>query len=209
MKVDLHVHTRYSGCSIMKFFTLRKLCKKYNILPAITDHDTIEGAKKFKDCIISEEISTKEGEIIGLFLNEKITSGLSIEETVDKIKEQGGLVYVPHPFDWRRKNAKRLNFNIDILEVFNGRVWRQSVNQKARDYALKKNIIMGVGSDTHTYPEFGKIYNEIEEFNSPKEFLKNMQKAKLIMGKRSNLTQFKVNVISGTRKYILKPLRMV
>jgi predicted metal-dependent phosphoesterase TrpH len=210
MKVDLHVHTKYSSCSILKLKTLRKLCKKFDIFPAITDHNVMKGAKRFKDCIIGEEITTKENaHIIGLFLNTKIKEDLSIEETVDKIKEQGGLVYVPHAFDWRRNNVPRLDFKIDMLEVFNGRVWQQSLNEKAKKYAKKNKIIMGVGSDTHVAPEFGRIYNKIEEFNSPKEFLKNMKKAKLVTQKNGVWVQVKVNAISATRRWILKPLKIV
>jgi len=210
MKIDLHIHTKYSPCSILQIKTLRKLCKKFDIHPAITDHNTLEGAKRFKDCILGEEITTKENaHIIGLFLNTKIKEGLDIDETVDKIKEQGGLVYVPHPFDWRRNNVPRLDFKMDILEVFNGRIWQQSLNEKAKEFAKKNNIIMGVGSDSHVSPELGRIYNEIEEFNSPKEFLKNMKKAKLVTKKNGAWIQLKVNVISGTRKWILKPLRIV
>ena len=208
MKVDLHLHTKYSACANLELKTLRKLCKKYNIFPSITDHNSIEGAKRFKDCIIGEEILTKEGDLIGLFLNEKIKSGLSIEETVDKIKEQGGLVYVPHPFDWRRKCVKRLNFKMDVMEIFNGRVWQQSLNKKAKDYAKRKNIIMGVGSDAHIAPEFGKTYVEMDRFNSPQEFLKNLKKANLVTTKRSAEMQFRVNAISAFRKYLLKPLRI-
>jgi predicted metal-dependent phosphoesterase TrpH len=210
MKVDLHVHTNYSSCSILKIDTLKKLCKKFDIYPAITDHNVIAGAKKFKNCILGEEIMTKEGEIIGLFLNGQIKKGLSIEETIDKIKEQGGIVYVPHPFDWRRRSqVKRTNFKMDMIEVFNGRIWQQSLNEKAKEFAKKNKITMGVGSDTHTPFELGRIYNEIEEFNSPKEFLKNMKKAKLVTCNQGVLTQFRVNVISGTRKWILKPLKIV
>ena len=208
MKVDLHVHTKYSACANMEFVALRKMCAKKGIYPAITDHNAIEGAKRFKNCIIGEEILTNEGDLIGLFLNEKIKGGLSIEETVDKIKEQGGLVYVPHPFDWRRKCVKRLDFKMDAIEVFNGRVWQQGLNEKAREFAKKNNIIMGVGSDAHIAPEFGRTYVEMDRFDSPKEFLKNLKKAKLITNKRSAWMQFRVNAISGCRKYLLKPLRI-
>lgn len=205
MKVDLHVHTKYSSCSNLKLSILRKLCNKFNIVPAITDHDLIIGAKRFNNCIVGEEMTTNEGHLIGLFLNERIKRGLSIEETVDKIKEQGGLVYVPHPFDGRRINVPRLNFNFDILEVFNGRVIDQKYNKKARDYANRHNLTKSVGSDSHTKFEFGRTFVEMERFDSPKEFLKNLKKAKFHIKKRDLITHFRINAISGVRKYILNP----
>jgi len=203
MKVDLHVHTHYSKCANLKFEDLRKLTKKFNIFPAITDHNKIEGAVKFKDCIIGEEINTTEGEIIGLFLNERIKPYLSIEETIEKIKEQGGIVYIPHPYDWIRINhIKRMDFKINLIEVFNGRVIQQKVNKKAVEFAEKNNIIKGVGSDTHNKLEFGRIYNEIEEFNSPKEFLKNMKKAKLVMNQHPLFVHAVVMSKSLISKYL-------
>jgi len=181
MRVDLHVHTKYSKCSNLGLEELRKLCNKFNIKPAITDHNTIEGAKKFKDCIIGEEINTKEGEISGLFLNERIKPGLEIEETVDKIKEQGGLAYLPHPYDWvRRNHIKRLDFDVDIVEVFNGRVMQQKYNKKARAFAKKNNFLMGIGSDTHTAREFGNNYIIMDDFDSPKEFLKKLKRGRFV-----------------------------
>ncbi|MFH1972852.1 MAG: PHP-associated domain-containing protein [archaeon] len=181
MKVDLHVHTNYSKCSNLELKELKKLCDKFKIKPAITDHNTIEGAKKFKDCIVGEEINTKEGELIGLFLNERIKPGLEIDETVEKIREQGGFVYVPHPYDWvRRNHIKRLDFDIDIVEVFNGRVMQQKNNRKARAFAKKNNFLMGIGSDTHTIIEFGHSYVVMDDFDSPKDFLKKLEKAKFV-----------------------------
>lgn len=200
MKVDLHVHTNYSSCSNLELNRLKKLCENFKIFPAITDHGTIEGAKEFKNCIIGEEIKTKEGEIIGLFLNETIPEGLEIEETIDKIKKQGGLIYVPHPFDWLRMNVKRLNFKIDIIEVFNGRVIQQKINRKAMEFAERNSILKGVGSDTHTEIEFGNIYNEIEEFREPKEFLKKLKNANLIM----NPHPAYVHILGKSRSIIQK-----
>lgn len=187
VKVDLHVHTCYSPDSVNYIRGLREVCTKKGIIPAITDHNTFEGAVIFEaNCIRGEEIETTEGEIIGLFLTEEIRGGLTIEETVDKIREQGAIVYVPHPFDMVRGSAiKRLNFKIDILEVFNAANILSIFNKRAYDYAKRKNLLMGVGSDAHFLSNVGKAYLEMEPFDleSPKEFLKNLKNAKMVTKK--------------------------
>ncbi|MBT4174971.1 PHP domain-containing protein [archaeon] len=181
MKLDLHVHTNYSACAITKPFILNKLIKKTGVQIALTDHNTMKGVDKVKGCIPGEEISTKQGHVIGLFLNERIKPWMSVEETSDKIKEQGGVVFVPHPYDSIRKNVKHMDFKKDVVEVFNGRVIIQKDNAKALEYAEKNKILQGVGSDAHTPYEFGKNYLEIENFNSVKEFLLNLKKAKHVI----------------------------
>jgi len=180
IKVDFHIHTVYSKDSFNSINVIKKICKKKGIFPVITDHNTIKGALKLKNCIVGEEIKTKDGEIIGLFLNEEIKKGLSIEETVEKIKEQDGLVYVPHPFDKLRSCVKRLNFKKDIFEVFNSRSLFQVFNRKAFEYAKRHNILMAVGSDAHLPIEIGKSYVIMEEFNleEKKELLRNLKNAK-------------------------------
>ncbi len=181
MKLDLHVHTNYSGCAITKPFILNKLIKKTGVQIALTDHNTMKGVDKVKGCIPGEEISTNIGHVIGLFLNERIKPFMSIEETVDKIKEQGGVVFVPHPYDSIRKKVKHMDFKKDVVEVFNARVVLKKDNVKAKEYAEKNNVLQGVGSDAHTPYEVGKNYLEIEDFNSVKEFLGNLKKAKHVI----------------------------
>jgi len=149
---------------------------------AITDHNEIGAAlemEKMGDIkiIVGEEVKTREGEIIGLFIKEKIPPALSPEETVGIIKEQGGLVYIPHPFSrWRRTRIKtdaleRIRKDIDILEVFNGRNLSSSDNLRAEQYATEHNIPMGVGTDSHITWELGGSYVEINDFSSPGELL--------------------------------------
>lgn len=187
IKVDLHVHTRYSSDSNIDIGKLEELCKWRKIIPAITDHNTFEGAVMFREnCIKGEEIRTEEGEIIGLFMTAEIRKGLSIEETVEKIREQGALVYVPHPFDSLRRSAiRRLDFKIDILEVFNSRNIFNSANKEAFEYAKAKKIPMGVGSDAHFLSNVGESHLLMEPFDveSPKEFLKNLRKAEFVTRK--------------------------
>ena len=110
-KIELHVHTKFSNDSLLLENFLLLMCKIKRIdIIVITDHNTIVGAHKIKDkfrkhnigVIVGEEIFSRDGEIIGLFLNEKIDAGLSADETINQIKKQNGIVYIPHPYDKKR-----------------------------------------------------------------------------------------------------------
>jgi len=191
VKIDLHFHTYYSKDSIISMRTAVKLCKREGLeWLAITDHNTIKGAKMLAlnnqpKIIIGEEITTKEGlEIIGLFLTEEIKPYMSVEETIEKIKEQGGVTYIPHPFDrlrnYKFEPEKKLLKKIDIIEVFNSRVVFHSDNIRAFIYAKSVGKVFGAGSDAHTPFEIGNCFIEIENFNSEKEFLRNLKKGKIV-----------------------------
>ncbi len=186
MKYDLHVHTNYSRCSVLSISRIIKLSKKTGILPAITDHNTIKGAMELKKelphMIVGEEVTTDMGEIIGLFLNKEIKKHTALEEAIDEIHEQGGIVGVPHPFDFLRKRSclKKIPKNIDFIEICNSRTIFTKFNKKAKEYALKNNLPMSAGSDAHSFAEYGNAYVEINEFSSPKKFLKNLGKAEIV-----------------------------
>ena len=162
---------------------------------AITDHNTIEGALKFKkkyekkgiEVIVGEEIMTSNGEIIGLFLKEEIRKGMTPDETIEAIINQGGLVYIPHPFDLKRKrtvigfedikrNKKRINF----IESYNGRNILKEYGVEQNKIANELNIIKVIGSDAHTIFELGRNYMEIENFYNKEEFIKSISNAKFI-----------------------------
>lgn len=193
-KYIFHVHTKYSPDSDVKLEKLYKTLKKNNIFGiAITDHNTIQGALEFKKkyghdihVIIGEEIMTTEGEIIGLFLDKEIPKGLSSEETLNKIKEQRGVVYIPHPYDKKRyktclneNSIYKFADSIDIIEVFNGRCIEASDVDKAAELNCKLSKVGIIGSDAHSYYELKfnhlilheKIYKDtiIEQLNN-KEF---------------------------------------
>lgn len=190
MKIDMHTHTIYSGHCLTKLQDFRKICIKKNIFPIITDHNTIKGALKYKnlykDCIVGEEISTKQGEIIGIFLNDKIPKDLDIIETVDLIKEQDGLIYLEHPFDRLRKRLDNYyldKIKFDIIEIFNSRTLFDEDNLKAKKFAESNNYLKGVGSDSHSGFEIGRSYVVMENFNSKKEFLNNLKRARFFIKK--------------------------
>ena len=189
IKVDMHVHTSCSLDSLIPFKDLLETCDYHGIdCVAVTDHNTIECALKLYEMaplriIVGEEIHTTSGEIIGLFLKEHVPPGLSPAETVSRIKEQDGLVYVPHPFDKLRASViKRQSFDeilpkVDIIETYNSRNAFPWSNHKASSFALEKSIIMGVGSDAHTSFEVGKAYALIEPFSSAEDFLSKLANA--------------------------------
>ena len=184
LRADLHNHTRWSPDSNMAPATLVRLCpgRGINCL-AVTDHNRIDGALEAQALappslrvIVGEEIRTAEGEIIGLFLQEAIPRGLSPEETCERIKAQGGVVYVPHPFDRfrrspiRRAALDRVRDRIDALEVLNARNLWPGHDAAAEAYAARWAIPGGAGSDAHTPFEVGNAWVEIEDFRSPQEF---------------------------------------
>ncbi len=183
MRFDLHVHTGHSGDSRMTLDEIiRAVLQRGLDGVAITDHNVIAGALDLRaiapfHVIVGEEIKTREGEIIGLFLREPIPASLSPEETIAAIREQGGVVYVPHPLDRMRRSAlkrptlERIAGQLDAIEVFNARNFFAWQNEMARGIALGFGLAMGAGSDAHTPREIGNGYVEIEPFDSPASFL--------------------------------------
>jgi len=195
VRADLHIHTKYSVCSSISIKSLIKACKRRGIdYVAITDHNTISGAIEADKSasrtgikvIIGEEIRTRGGEIIGLFLNEKIKPHFSPEETVDRIKEQGGIVYVPHLFDRLRRSRLKVNDDdnfwkkVDIIEVFNSRCLFSADNVAAKSFARKLEKIYGAGSDAHTELEIGNSFVLIDDFNSTRTFLRSLKKGRIV-----------------------------
>jgi predicted metal-dependent phosphoesterase TrpH len=189
IKVDFHCHTKYSPDSDTEPADIAKRCKEKGIDKiAITDHDSIEGALALKKIapnlvIVGQEINAKGGEIIGLFLKKEIPAHLTPKETVNRIRGQGGLVYVPHPFDHFRaglgqKGLDEIEKDIDIVEVFNGKTLIPAFNKKAYEYAKKKKKVMAAGSDSHQLETIGMTFNRIENFKNPKELLENLRKGK-------------------------------
>jgi len=172
-------------------------CLKRNInCLAIADHGTIDGALKLKEIapfqiIVAEEILTPHGEIMGMFLREGIPSKLSVEETIERIKAQDGLVCIPHPYDSFRLSA----FNtdaltaimpyVDIIEIYNARSLTPGSKLKAQQLAQRYNKLGSAGSDAHTPQEIGNAYVEIPEFNGKEEFLDSLAHGK-ICGHPSN-----------------------
>jgi len=190
MKVDFHVHTDFSIDGLIKVGELARKSKELGVIPVISDHNTLEGVKEFRKTgapfIPGEEIRTESGDLTGIFLSEKIEKKLSFPETVDKIKEQGGLAYLPHMYDMSRHGCgDEFAGLVDIIEVFNARCLNSKLNERALETAEKLGKPGAAGSDSHFLLEFGKTYTELPEFDieNPKELMKALGR-KRIIGKK-------------------------
>ncbi len=190
LRMDLHVHTYYSPDALTSPEKLVAACQARGInCIAVTEHDTIRGALAIREAcpfkvIVGEEVRTADGEIIGLFLEEEVPPRLSAEETVRRIKKQGALVSVPHPFDRLRRKSlgERALLSIvdqvDIIEAFNARITFASDNERARRFAQEHGLAATVVSDAHTPGELGATYLEAPDFDGPEAFLQSLRQGK-------------------------------
>jgi predicted metal-dependent phosphoesterase TrpH len=192
LKADLHTHTYFSPDSITSPDKYVQTCLKRSInCVAVTDHGSIGGAlaveklASFK-VIIGEEVESSEGEIIGLFLQEEVPVGLSAEETVQRIKEQGGLVCIPHPFDRFRGEhlaeaaLMRILPQVDIIETLNARTIFRRDNERAARFAQEHGLAMSAGSDAHSTRELGRACVEMPEFDGPRQFLAALKEGRIV-----------------------------
>jgi predicted metal-dependent phosphoesterase TrpH len=197
IRADLHVHTKYSTDSATTLDQVIERCSTIGIdCVAIADHGTIQGAIKLKsispfNVIVAEEILTPYGEVMGMFLEEEIPSNLSLEETIERIKDQGALLNIPHPFDrirlsaFKQKGLQKVMPYVDIIEVYNARSLSPGDQIKAKKLALKYGKLKSAGSDAHTPDEIGNAYVEMKEFRNKSEFLESLQQG-VIIGHKSN-----------------------
>jgi predicted metal-dependent phosphoesterase TrpH len=202
IEVDLHMHTDHSTDCATPVEVLLETARDRGLgAIAITDHNEVSGALEARriaaemddiKVIVAEEVKTaKQGEVIGLFLEEKIPKGMTMAETIAAIREQGGLVYVPHPFD-RFHSVPDYEYlldmveEIDVLEVFNPRVAVTAFNEEAERFARKYRIVPGAGSDSHVAQGLGSVRVRIRDFDGPEEFLEAMRDAD-ITRKHKNL----------------------
>lgn len=187
---DFHIHTRYSPDSRLgEVDFIARAIERGLTHVAITNHNNVEGAIAVRDkvaemgladrltVILGEEVSTADGEVVGLFLTETIPRGLSADETADEIHRQGGLVSIPHPYDPFRKSHIREEpltalaeaGKIDMIEVFNCRVTFQRHNQAAAEFAAAHRIPGIAASDTHSGMEVAMASNVLPPFSSADE----------------------------------------
>jgi len=202
LRADLHIHTQYSMDCDTPLEKIINRCLETGInCIAIADHGTIEGALKMQGIapfpvIVSEEILTPHGEIMGMFLKEGIPSGLALEQAISQIKAQDALVCIPHPFDpfrGLRLDSRRLEElveQIDIIEVFNARSPLLRSSTKAQAFAEKYGIPGTAGSDAHSPNEIGNAYIEMPEFNDRDGFLRALAAGKIVGRRTSPLAHF-------------------
>ncbi len=173
MKLDLHVHTKYSADCMNPPWLIMKMLKKRGLDGlAVTDHNSIRGWKSMQEAarknslqlILGEEIKVYHegrlsGEVLGLFLNEEIKKG-EPGEVIDQVRQQDGIVVIAHPFDRIKgfRNLELFDGKIDAVECFNARVFSRETNERALNFALQKNLGMTGGSDAHIPFEVGLAY---------------------------------------------------
>ncbi len=197
LKADLHIHTKYSNDSNNSLDGVIGRCLELGInCIAVCDHGTTEGAIKLKAIapfmvIVAEEVMTLDGEIMGMFLKETIPSGISAAGTISRIRAQGGLVCIPHPFDRFRPSVLKGDIlaeiadQIDIIEVFNARTISFQNMNRPRDFAREHNLLQSAGSDAHTLSEIGNAYVEMPEFNGRDDIIRSLAQGR-ICGKTTN-----------------------
>ncbi len=217
MKIDLHNHTLCSKDCCSSYDDIIAAVQRSGLDGiAVTDHNELRGALELEQLapflvIPGEEIKTSRGEIIGLFLRERIPPGLGPLETVREIHDQGGVAYVPHPFDEirgsriQRDALDEVAPHIDILEVFNARNALPRYNARALDYAERNGLLAGAGSDAHTLGEYGRAYVDIPPFSSPAEFLESMRRGTWKGRLSSPLVHFRTRLDRSMKLAGLRP----
>ena len=199
LRADLHVHTEYSPDCNTPLSRIVDHCLEVDInCLAISDHNTTEGALKLKEkapfmVIVAEEVMTPYGEIMGMFLEESIPAGLPVAETIARIRAQGGLVAIPHPFDRFRNSALKREVirelaehgEIDIIEVFNSRTPLYRSSARAKSFAKKYGLPGSAGSDAHTLKAIGNAFVEMSEFEGRQDFLPALAAGR-VFGHRTN-----------------------
>jgi predicted metal-dependent phosphoesterase TrpH len=193
VRVDCHTHTMWSGDSTTTEDELVEAVTASGIdVLCVTDHHAIDGARRLCDVlpcrvVVGEEVRTTQGEIIGLFLEERIPFGLTPAETASRIRDQGGLVYVPHPFDPMRRNlvepaldALASDGLVDAIEARNAKTSLESLNRRASEFAIEHDVAAGAGSDAHVPEAIGAAYVEMANFDDAASFLVALRNSKVV-----------------------------
>ncbi len=180
LRVDLHSHTNCSQDAVTTPWDLVERAREANLdRIAVTDHGCLDGAWRAREIdpelvIIGEEIRCRcRTELIGLFLSERIPMRLPMEEVVERIRDQGGVVYAPHPYAYLWKpiaRACRAMTVADVVEGFNARAFIPAWNRSATRRAMARNIPLGAGSDAHFPQEIGRAFTEMPAYETADDF---------------------------------------
>jgi predicted metal-dependent phosphoesterase TrpH len=192
VRVDCHLHTVASGDSVLTLDELAVRAQQAGLdAVCVTDHNVTHAAVVAAErdlgvrVIVGEEVRTPDGDVIGLFLSERIPYVLPLAEVIGRIRDQGGLVYVPHPFDLARSSLGRLLPElcaaglVDVVEVFNAKIADQSLNARAAAVAATFALPGGAGSDAHDAAGVGAAYLDMPDFDGPAGFLAGLARARV------------------------------
>ncbi|MBM3933711.1 MAG: PHP domain-containing protein [SAR202 cluster bacterium] len=218
LRADFHMHSHFSPDSVLSPRRMAERCRAVGLTcVAVTDHNSIQGAMAIREfavdikVIIGEEVTTADGEVTGLFLEKEIPKGLSAVETCKRIKDQGGVVSVPHPFDrYRTKVISRSALEdirpfIDIVEAFNARNNRRVDNEKARAFAVEHGYLMTGVTDSHTAMELGRTYTEMPDFDgTPDGFKEALREARIVGRPMTPLIHGVTTVTKVRKKYFMR-----
>lgn len=190
VRVDCHVHTAASGDAVTTIDELAERVAQLSLdVVCVTDHNVISAALAATErdigarVVIGEEIRTPDGDVIGLFLTERVPYVLPLAQVVSLIRGQGGLVYLPHPFDPGRSSLGDAAVSLceaggaDVVEVFNAKIADPARNDRAAKLAVRYGLPAGAGSDAHDPDGVGAAFLEMPDFDGPDGFLESLREA--------------------------------
>ncbi len=217
IEVDLHSHTLWSKDCLTEFRTILRLLDQRGLDKiAITDHNTAEGALALHRLapdriIVGEEIMTTQGEILAYFVRQTVPAGLTPDETIQRLRDQGAAISVAHPFDRLRKGAwleadlNRIIDKVDAIEVFNSRCMVHSDNEQARAYAAEHHRPGTAGSDAHTAIEYGRARLRLRPFDDAESFIDALADAEVVPRYSPRFVHFGSKAAKWSKKLGLKP----
>lgn len=212
LRVELHCHTSASVDSLVPVEKYLSRCKALGIDKiAITDHNEINAAQSAKAMapemvIVGEEIQTSKGELIAYFVSEWVPPGLDPKETIERLREQGAFISIPHPFDplrrkdWKPGDLEALVPYVDAVESFNSRCYGNKANDEAADFARRHGLLETVGSDAHTLNELGRATLRMPDFSDMESFRAALRQAEKI----TRLSPFFIHFFSSFAKLVKK-----
>jgi predicted metal-dependent phosphoesterase TrpH len=212
IQVELHSHTCWSKDCVIDFPAILRLMDKRGIDKiAITDHNTAEGAKRFAQTapdrvIVGEEIMTDRGEILAYYVQETIPAGLTPDETIRRLRDQGAVISVSHPYDrlrkgaWHEADLVAIADRVDAIEGFNARCIYAEDNAKALAFAREHHLPITVGSDAHSRVEYGRALMRSRPFHDAATFLAALQDAEHIDRYSSWLVHFNSTAAKWSKK---------
>ncbi len=211
VRVDMHSHTMWSGDSTTTPDEIAAAVTESGIdVLCITDHHAIEGAVRLAGqlgcrVVVGEEMRTHAGELIGLFLTERIPAGLAPRAAAEAVRAQQGVVYVPHPFDPMRRNLHEAALAdlcaaglVDAIEVLNAKTSLTSLNRRAAQWATDHDLAPGAGSDAHVPDAIGAAIVEMPDFDGPADFLGKLRAGRIVGHHWDRARPWSPRVVPGT-----------